>query len=118
MKNKKERMLNAIRLWRLNKGLEKITNNENYYHTDIAFKKDGKITGFILKFDKDEKKLMSKMVFSKNICDYIYVVTDNSKKCKELTDKIPNEYGLLCYSDSFGLGYAYQLFREAKNAHI
>lgn len=85
--------------------------------SNLSFYKTPRLSqsgGFVLEFDKDDKKLMSKMVFLKNICDYIYVVTDNSKKRKELTNKIPNEYGLLCYSDSFGHGYAYQLFREAK----
>lgn len=111
----KERMLSAIRLWCLKQGLEEITDNESYYyHTDIAFKKDGKITGFILEFDKNDEQLMFKMVFSGSLCDYVYVVTDNLKKCKDLADKIMDKYGLLCYSDSFGLGYTYQLFREAK----
>ena len=116
MKNKKGRMLDAIRLWCLNNGLDEITDNESYYyHTDIAFKKDGKITGFILEFDKDDEQLMFKMVFSRSLCDYVYVVTDDSKKRKDLTDKIMDEYGLFCYSDSFGLGYVYQVFKEPKN---
>ena len=48
-------------------------------------------------------------------CDYVYIVTDDSKKRKDLTDKIMDEYGLFCYSDSFGLGYVYQVFKEPKN---
>ena len=117
VKNKKEHMLNAIRLWSINNGLEEITDNESYYfHTDVAFKKDGKITGFILKFDKDDEQLMLKMVSSRILCDYIYVVTDdNSRNRKEISDKIMDEYGMLCYSDSFGLGYVYQVFKEPKN---
>lgn len=111
----KERMLSAIRLWCLNQDLQEITDNEGYYyHTDIAFKKDGKITGFILEFDKNDEQLMFKLVFSRSLCDYVYAVTDDSKKCKDLTDKIMDEYGLLCYSDSFGLGYTYQVLKEPK----
>ena len=113
---KKERMMNAIRLWCIEQGLNEITDNESYYyHTDIAFTKDNKITGFIFEFDRDDEQLMFKMVFSRSICDYVYVVTDDSKKRKELSDKIMDEYGLLCYSNSFGLGYIYQIFKEPKN---
>lgn len=110
---KKERMMNAIRLWCIEQGLNEITDNESYYyHTDIAFTKDNKITGFIFEFDKDDEQLILKMVFSRSICDYVYVVTDDSKNRKELYDKIMDEYGLLCYSNSFGLGYVYQVLKE------
>ena len=110
---KKERMMNAIRLWCTEQGLNEITDNDAYYYyTDIAFTKDDKITGFIFEFDKDDEKLEFKMIFSKDICNYVYVVTDDSKKRKELLDKIIDEYGLLCYSNSFGLGYVYQIFKE------
>lgn len=110
---KKERMMNAIRLWCIEQGLNEITDNESYYyHTDIAFTKDNKITGFIFEFDKDDEQLMFKMVFSRSICDYVYVVTDDSKKRKELSDKIMDECGLLCYSNSFGLGYVYQVLKK------
>ena len=113
---KKERMMNAIRLWCTEQGLNEITDNDAYYYyTDIAFTKDDKITGFIFEFDKDDEKLEFKMIFSKDICNYVYVVTDDSKKRKELLDKIMDEYGLLCYSNSFGLGYVYQIFKEPKN---
>lgn len=110
---KKERMMNAIRLWCIEQELNEITDNESYYyHTDIAFTKDNKITGFIFEFDKNDEQLMFKMVFSRSICDCVYVVTDDSKKRKELSDKIMDEYGLLSYSNSFGLGYVYQVLKE------
>ena len=106
-------MMNAIRLWCTEQGLNEITDNDAYYYyTDIAFTKEDKITGFIFEFDKDDEKLEFKMIFSKDICNYVYVVTDDSKKQKELLDKIMDEYGLLCYSNSFGLGYVYQIFKE------
>ena len=111
---KKERMLNAIRLWCLSEGLEEISDNECCY-TDIIFEKDGKSTGFIFEFDKDEELLKNKIATAKSVYNYLYVVIDDSKKQKEIVDKIPKEYGILCYSDSFGLGYAYQVLKEIQS---
>lgn len=109
---KKERMLNAVRLWCLSEGLEEINDNECCY-TDIIFEKGGKSTGFIFEFDKDEELLKEKIAISKSVCDYIYVVIDDNKKRKEIADKIPKECGIWCYSDSFGLGAIYQVLKEA-----
>ncbi len=111
MQEKKERMLNAIRLWCLTKGLEEIDDNKNYY-TDIAFKKDEKATGFIFEFDKDEKLLKSKITNAKSVCNYIYVVIDDSKKRKEISDKIPKDCGIWGYSNSFGVGYVCQVLKS------
>ena len=111
---KKKRMLNAIRLWCLSEGLEEINDNTNFY-TDITFEKCGKTTGFIFEFDKDENLLKNKIATAESVCDYIYVVIDDSKKRKETADKIPKECGIWCYSDSSGLGYVYQVLKEVQS---
>ena len=109
----KVRISNAIRLWCFTEGLEEIIDNENYF-TNIAFRNEGKTTGFIFEFDKGEELLINKIASAKSVCDYIYVVIDDSKKRKETLDKIPKECGIWCYSDSFGLGFIYQLLKEAQ----
>lgn len=114
IKDEKSNMLSAIRFWAIEQNMEEIFDDESYrYWTDIAFKKDDKIIGFITEFDRDDKLLMSKMVFSRDFCDYIYIVTDDSKKRTILNEKIMPEHGIWCYSNSFGLGMTYQILKTS-----
>ena len=115
MDTKKQKMLCAVKLWAISQGMEEIIDDESYrYWTDIAFKKGDEIIGFITEFDRDDKTLMSKMVFSRDFCHYIYIVTDDGKKRDALVEKILPEYGILCYSDPYGLGFLYQILKEPK----
>jgi hypothetical protein len=113
MDDKKANMLSAIRLWALCNDMEEITDDESHrYWTDIAFRKGEEIIGFITEFDKDEKTLRSKMVFSRDFCHYVYVVTDNVRKRAEVLKKILPECGLFCYSNPYGLGMMYQVLKK------
>lgn len=113
MDTKKQKMLCAVKLWAISQGMEEIIDDESYrYWTDIAFKKGDAVVGFITEFDCDDETLMSKMVFPRNFCHYIYIVTDDSKKRDELIKKILPEYGILCYSDPYGLGFLYQILKK------
>ena len=110
---KKQKMLCAVKLWAISQGMEEIIDDESHrYWTDIAFKKGDEIIGFITEFDRDDKTLMSKMVFSRDFCHYIYIVTDDGKKRDALVEKILPEYGILCYSDPYGLGFLYQILKK------
>ena len=115
MESKKEKLISAVRLWAVSHGMETITDNsDNEERADIAFKKLGKIYGFVTESERSEKELRSVIAKSVLKCDYIYVVTDDNARRRELLKNIPESCGILCYGDSFGLGCLYQVLKEAK----
>ncbi len=114
MEEKKERMLSAVRFWTIPNGMEEIHDEDYTDLTDLVFKKDEKIYGFITEFDRDEKMLKSKSKTARDFCDYIYIVTDDNAKRKYIQDNTVKGTGILCYGNSFGLGYIYQVLREAE----
>ena len=76
MDTKKQKMLCAVKLWAISQGMEEIIDDESHrFWTDIAFKKGDAIVGFITEFDRDDQTLMSKMVFLRGFCNYIYTIT-------------------------------------------
>ena len=115
MKNKRERLLDAIRIWAISHSMDEITDDNDYtYWTDIAFTKEDKIYGFITEIDRDAEKLKFKSVFVRDFCDYAYIVTDDENKKKYIEDNTVDGLGILCYSNAFGLGMTYQVLKEAK----
>lgn len=107
-------MLSSVRTWALSQGMKELCDKDYTMYIDCTFQKEGKKIGFITEFDKDENTLKLKSISAKERCDYVYIVTDDTRKRRELLTKIMPEYGILCYSDSFGLGYLYQVLREPK----
>lgn len=111
--DEKKNLLSAIRLWAISRGMYEITDDEDYtYWTDIAFKKENKIYGFITEFDRDAEKLKFKSVFVRDFCDYAYIVTYDESKKKYIKDNTIDGMGILCYSNAFGLGMTYQVLKE------
>lgn len=111
MNDKKKKMLSAIRLWAISQGMDEIVGNES--HTDIAFKKENRIYGFITEFDRDAEKLKSTSVFVRDCCDYVYIVTDDANKKTYIEENTVGNMGIVCYSNRFGLGMVYQVLKEA-----
>lgn len=106
-------LLGAIRLWALTQGMKEITDEEDYtYWTDITFRKEDKIYGFITEFDRDAEKLKFKSVFVRDFCDYAYIVTDDEGKKKYIEDNTADGLGILCFSDPFGFGMTYRVLKE------
>lgn len=106
---KKIRMANAVRLWCIVNGYEEITDDGG---CDISFIMCGKRLGFIFEFDKTTEELKALAEAVKNEYSFIYTVINDSRKRREVIKLIPPEYGIFCYSNSFGLGFVYQIFRE------
>lgn len=105
-----ERLIaNAVRLWCIEKGYEEITDGCRCY---MSFKMCGRRLGFIFEFDKTAEELKALTEAVKNEYSFIYTVINDLKKRSEVIKLIPPEYGIFCYSDSFGLGFVYQIFRE------
>ena len=97
----------AVRLWCLDKGYNEIDG------ADLVFQGENKTVGFILKEEKTDQELLSEIMNAKSICNEIYVViTDQAERAKAVSI-IPKECGLLCYANPFGLGYMYEVFKEA-----
>lgn len=105
---KKERMLNAVRLWCLSEGLEEI--NKESQSDDLIFIKEGHHYGFITEFDKTIEELL--MAISNSKSNYIYIVTDDNAKRRKLIKVLPEYCGIFCDSNPFGLGMLTQILRE------
>lgn len=99
----------AIWLWCLSDGYEEVPNKE-----EICFSKEGKITNFIIEFDKSKEDLLKCIHKAKSRYDYIYVVINDSSKYRELVKIIPEFCGIFCDSNAFGTGKVTQIFRDAK----
>lgn len=99
----------AIHLWCLSEGYKEVLNEG-----EICFNKEGKITSFILEFDKSKEDLLLSINKAKSKYDYIYVVIDDSSKRRELEKIVPEYCGIFCYSNAFGNGNVIQIFREPK----
>lgn len=105
---KKERMLNAIRLWCLSEGLEEI--NKERSCDDLIFIKEGHHYGFITEFDKTSEELLVAIANSKS--NYIYILTDDNAKRRKLIKVIPEYCGIFCDSNPIGLGMLMQILRK------
>ena len=113
MENKKKNMLSNIRFLALFGDMKEITVDKKYArYTDLTFEKDNKVYGFITEFDCYAKEIKQKTGAARKFCDYIYVVTNDTAKRKYIEDNIAKGTGIICYSDSFGLGMVWQ---ELKN---
>ena len=108
MPDKKELKLNAVKLWCLTTGYEEI-NDENEV-ADLSFTKNGYRTNFITEFDKTREELLTAISNSKS--NYIYIVTDDDTKRRELIKVIPEHCGIFCDSNPFGLGMLTQILKE------
>ncbi|MBO7217503.1 MAG: hypothetical protein J6V50_02250 [Clostridia bacterium] len=115
MEDKKENLISAVRLWALSEGMEKLSDEQNYEcQTDVAFKKNDKIYGFITEIERAENEIKDVITKAESACDYLYVVTNDNARRRELIKIIPSYCGILCYGDSFGLGHLYQVLKDAK----
>ncbi len=99
----------SIWLWCISEGYTEVPNEE-----EICFSKEGKITNFIIEFDKSKEDLLKCIHKAKSRYDYIYVVINDSSKHRELEKIIPDYCGIFCNSNAFGTGNVTQIFREAK----
>ena len=103
----KNKLINAVKMWGLYRGFKETEKRD--FPVDLAFKNDNKTIGFIL---CDEEYANS---FSlKTECDLTYAVISDPEKRSAVQGKIPDTWGILCYGNPYGLGYMYQLYREAK----
>lgn len=109
MADEKKLMKNAVRLWCIEKGYEEITDGGC---CDMTFEISGKRLGFIFEFDKTAEELKALAEAVKNEYSFIYAVINDSRKRRGVIKLIPPEFGIFCYSNSFGLGFVYQIFRE------
>ena len=112
--DKKKLKLDAVRLWCLTTGYEEINNETE--NADLSFIKNGYRTNFITEFDKTSEELLTAISNSKS--NYIYIVTDDNAKRRELIKVIPEHCGIFCDSNPFGLGMLTQILREPQFLEI
>lgn len=106
--NKKDNMINAVKMWAWNDGYFDAENTQT--NADLTFKKGDKQTCFITDFDKTKAELLK--TIKKVNAGYVYVVTDDNANRRKLIKFIPKHCGILCYSNPFGFGYLYQVLKK------
>lgn len=99
-----------IWLWCISEGYREVPNAE-----DICFVKEGKITNFIPELNRSKEELLCCIHKSREKYDYIYLVINNSSKRSKLEKFLPDYCGIICFSNSFGLGNTTQIFRKPKS---
>lgn len=110
MSNKTKNMLSAVLFWAWGEGMEA---DANQVSSDILIAKKGEHKiAFIAEFDRTREELLE--VISKSESDFVYVVTDDNGKRRELLTGIPDYCGILCYGNPFGLGFLYMVLKEPK----
>ena len=108
--NNKENMLTAILFWAIARGYDEA---ENITDADLTFKMGDFKIAFITEFDKGKTQLKYNLAsIKRNKSDFIYVVTGDNGKRRELVKNIPDYCGILCYANPFGLGFLYQVLKE------
>ena len=113
MNDKKKNMLSNVKFWAMTCEMEELENEEEYiYWMDAVFKKDGKVYGFIIETEPCSENLKLRSFHVQNLCDYVYVVIDDSGKRQYAEEHLPPEVGILCYSNAFGLGMVWQEMRK------
>ena len=108
MTEKAKRLFWAVRLWAISQGMTEIDTKPNQFNA--LFFKNIFTTAFIPEVDKNQSDLLKCIESVKS--DFIYIVTDNSAKCRELVNVLPCHCGILCYSNPCGLGYTYQVLKQ------
>ena len=81
----------------------------------IAKKDCNKIT-FLTEFDKTKDELIESI--SKFKSDFIYILTNDNGKRRELIKTIPDYCGILFYGNPFGLGNIYIVLKEPQQIKI
>lgn len=106
--NKQEKLLSAARLWALAQGMQEEAS-EMFSDGFVAKSGEDSIR-FILKAEKTETELIKSI--KKTNCDIVYIVIDDNKLRREIQKYLPKHCGILCYSNSFGLGFLYQELKK------
>lgn len=108
MIEEKKNMLSAALLWAWGENM-KAESSDVSSDMLVAYK-DGLKTTFITEFDKSKEKLIECIAKIKS--DFIYILTNDNGKRRELIEIIPDYCGILFYGNPFGLGNLYMVLKE------
>ena len=110
MNQEKNNILTNICFWAWNEGMEADANEVS---SDIfTAKKNGHKISFITEFDRSKEELLD--TISKCDSDFIYVVTNDNGKRRELLTFIPDYCGIFFNGNPFGLGFLSMVLKEPK----
>ena len=108
MIEEKKNMLSAALLWAWGENM-KAESSDVSSDMLVAYKDGLKIT-FITEFDKSKEELIECIAKIKS--DFIYILTNDNGKRRELIEIIPDYCGILFYGNPFGLGNLYMVLKE------
>lgn len=109
MEHKKDNTVDNVRFWALCEGMEEV---KEFSPENPTFKKEGFKITFIPEFDRTKEELLS--AISKSESDFIYVVTNDNRKRRELLKIIPDYCGIFFNGNPFGLGFLSMILKESK----
>ena len=107
MEEKRKRLLGAGLFWALARGMK---NPQYHYNSSkqlvgLKMEKDKKMIGFLTEYDADNDDLLNaKIVAAGGSFFAIYVVFNDFKKADEYKKKVPDNCGVFCSHNPYGLG--------------
>ena len=113
MGDERKNMLTGVFFWAWCEGMEVDVNDVS---SDILIAKKGEHKiAFITEFDRSRIELFYKIAsLKREHIDYIYVVTNDNGKRRELIKVLPDHCGIFFHGDPFGLGGVYMVLKEPK----
>ena len=110
MNKTRKNMLSAVLFWAWSEGMEADANEVS---SDIfTAKKNGHKISFITEFDRSKEELLD--AISKCDSDFIYVVTNDNGKRRELLTFVPDYCGIFFNGNPFGLGFLSMVLKASK----
>ena len=117
MEENRKRLLGAGLFWGLGQGMEKPQYLENCSKSlvGLTLEKDKKTIGFLTEYDAEsEDQLNAKIISASGSFGEIYVVFSNFEKADEYKAKVPNNCGIICSHNPYGLGAIVQKIKLPK----
>lgn len=108
MNAERKNMLSNVLFWAWGEGME--ADAAEVSSDVLTAQKDGQKITFITEFDRSKEELLE--CISKNKSDFVYVVTNDNGKRRELLKFIPDYCGILFHGDPFGLGVLYMVLKQ------
>lgn len=106
-----KRTQNALELWTAVNG-ERDSGCDDV--RDLITYKDDRYTGYFVMVDKSEKILKEFIEDAYKDFNMEYVVFGREKDYLKYREQIPENIGLICNDNLYGLGYVTKIMREAR----
>ena len=99
---------------RCHKVWTKLKTKKYLFGADRAFIKNKKTYAFLTEIDKTPEELKTQTKALKLFYDYIYIVTNDRQKRKNIEETAIKGVGIMCNSNPYGLGQMFEVLKAAE----